>query len=221
MSSRLIHFNREGGIWFTVQGGNFVGKLDKHSGDVQLVEAPQAETRRGMGSSRPYGIKMDSRDRPWIALFNTNKIATVDPATMEMTTFDLPEGARPRRLVLTSDDIVWYVDYARGYLGRLDPTTGEVTEFVSPSGEQARGYGMAVYKDDRVWFVETGVFPNQFVGFDPETEEFFSVSDIGEGEERNSVRHMYYDEANDTIWFGTDSNTIGRAKLAPKRRNVS
>ena len=212
-------FNRAGSIWFTVQGGNFVGRIDKHSGDVQLVEAPQAETRRGMGSSRPYGIKMDSQDRPWIALFNTNAIGTVHPETMELETFELPDGARPRRLVITSDDKIYYVDYARGYLGRLDPATGHVTEWQSPGGEGARGYGMAVDGDDRIWFVETGLQPNRFVGFDPATEEFFSNTPIESG--GGSVRHMYFHEATNTIWFGSDANTIGRVKVPPKRRSVS
>ena len=211
-------FNEEGDMWFTVQGGNFVGKLEKATGDVPIVEAPDVTGGRST-SSRPNGIKMDSHNRPWIALFNTNLIGTVDPATMEMKTFELPEGARPRRLVLTSDDMVYYVDYARGYLGRLNPDNGEVTEWPSPSGERARGYGMAVDKDDRVWFVETGVQPNKFVGFDPETEDFFSVTEIESG--GGSIRHMYYDEANNTVWFGTDANTIGKAKLQPKRRSVS
>jgi virginiamycin B lyase len=138
---------------------------------------------------------------------------------MKLKTYELPDGARPRRLEITSDDMIYYVDYARGYLGRLNPTNGEVTEWPSPGGERARGYGMAVDKDDRVWFVETGLQPNRFVGFDPETEEFFSVTEIESG--GGSIRHMYYDEANNTVWFGTDANTVGKAKLPPKRRSVS
>ena len=213
-----IAFNQDGDMWFTVQQGNYVGFLDKESGEVQLVKAPDATSGRGT-SSRPYGIKMDSNNRPWITLFNANLIATVDPSTMEMTTFELPEGARPRRLVVTSDDIVWYTDFSRGYTGRLDPTTGEVREWINPSGERSRPYAMAVDRDDRVWFVETGVQPNKFVGFDPDTEEFFSVTEIGSG--GGSIRHMYYDQARNVIWFGADANTIGRATLPPKRRNVS
>ncbi len=213
-----IAFNQDGDMWFTVQQGNYVGFLDKESGEVQLVKAPDATSGRGT-SSRPYGIKMDSNNRPWITLFNANLIATVDPSTMEMATFELPEGARPRRLVVTSDDIIWYTDFSRGYTGRLDPTTGEVREWINPSGERSRPYAMAVDRDDRVWFVETGVQPNKFVGFDPDTEEFFSVSEVGSG--GGSIRHMYYDQERNVIWFGADANTIGRATLPPKRRNVS
>ncbi len=207
-------WNPDGDIWFTVQQGNFVGHFDKESGEVQLVEAPQVEGGRST-SSRPYGIKIDSKGNPWIALFNTNLIATVDPATMKMKTFELPEGARPRRLEVTSDDVVWYVDYARGYLGRLDPENGEVKEWLNPSGEGSRPYGMARDDDDRLWFVETGVQPNRFVGFDPATEEFFSQRDVPSG--GGTIRHMYWDQNTRAIWFGTDTNYIGRALVPPKR----
>jgi len=208
-------WDQSGDIWFTVQNGNFIGHLEKASGEVRLVEAPTVEGGRS-SSSRPYGIKVDSKNRPWIVLFNTNKIATVDPETFELEIFDLPnEGARPRRLEIDSKDNIWYVDYSRGYLGRMDPGTGEVREWPNPGGEQSRPYGMAIDEYDRVWFVETGLDPNTFVGFDTETEEFMSVVEIESG--GGAIRHMYYDAKTKSIWFGTDTNTVGRAVVPPKR----
>lgn len=213
--------DRNGDMWFSVQGGNFIGKFWKETGEVRLVEAPQAPGRGGqMGSSRPYGIEMDSKDRPWIVLFNTNKVATVDPATFELTSYELPDpDARPRRIGITSDDMVWYVDYARGTLGRLDPATGAVAEWPMPSGPDSRPYGMAVDDEDRIWFVETGVQPNRFVGFDPGTEEFFSSVEVESG--GGTIRHMVFDPETDSIWFGTDVGTVGRAVVPPGRRGVS
>jgi virginiamycin B lyase len=70
---------------------------------------------------------------------------------------------------------------------------------------------MAVDGKDRIWFVETGPNPNRFVGFDPATHEFFSMTEIESG--GGSVRHMVYREEGNEIWFGTDTNTIGRARL--------
>lgn len=213
-------FDSKGDMWFTVQGGNLIGKFWKETGEMRIVEAPQAPGRGGqMTSSRPYGIVIDSRDQPWIALFNSNHIATIDPETFELKTFELPEGARPRRIGLTSDDTVWYVDYARGFLGRLDPGSGALEEYPMPGGSGSRPYGMAIDADDRVWFVETSLQPNRFVGFDPATEDFFSVSELESG--GGTVRHMYFDEETNTIWFGADTNTVGRAVLPPARKKVS
>ena len=59
--------------------------------------------------------------------------------------------------------------------------------------------------------METGVKPNQFVGFDPKTETFFSITQIKSG--GGSVRHMVFDPKTRSIWFGTDANTIGRARV--------
>ena len=200
-----LTFNHDGDIWFTVQRGNFVGKFDVDTGDIQLVNVPTP-------GARPYGIVVDSKNRPWICLFGTNKIATVDPGTMKLTEYPLPnQEARPRRLALTRDDMVWYVDYARGYLGRLDPATGQVKEWESPAKSQSRPYAMTVDDKDRLWFVETLPQPNRLVGFDPKTEEFFSITEIGSG--GGTVRHMVFHQPSREIWFGTDVNTVGRVRV--------
>src|SRR2546422_4915840 len=62
---------------------------------------------------------------PYTTLFRS-KVARVDPKTLEIREFTLPDPAsRPRRLAITRDDMIWYSDYSRGYLGRLDPATGK------------------------------------------------------------------------------------------------
>ena len=198
-------FDRDGDIWFTVQRGNFVGKLVISTGEVRLIPVP---TRR----SRPYGIVVDSQNRPWFTEFGTNKLATVDPETFQLREITLPrKGARPRRLVVTSDDDVWYVDYAEGFLGRYDPESEEIQEWQVPGGEDARPYGMAIDDRDRLWFVETGIYPNRFVGFDTRKREFLGVTEIESG--AGSVRHMFFHPPSAAVWFGTDANTIGRARL--------
>ncbi len=199
----------DGNIWFSVQGGNLVGFLDTDTRAVRLVEAPEVETRGGRGSSRPYGIKMDSANRPWIAHFNSNLIGMVDPASFELILYDLPEGARPRRLVIDSQDRIWYVDYSRGKLGLVVEGEGFLREHDLPAGDQSRPYGVDIDKYDRVWLVETGIQPNRFVGFDTSTEEFVGMLDVPSG--GGTIRHTYYDESTDSIWFGTDANTVGRA----------
>jgi virginiamycin B lyase len=107
-------FDQQGNIWFTAQQSDHVGHLEVATGKITLI--PTGER------TRPYGIVINSRNVPWFNLFGTNKIATVDPATMRPSTVDLPDArSRGRRIALTSDDVVWYVDYSRGFLGRYDP----------------------------------------------------------------------------------------------------
>ncbi len=198
-------FDGRGDIWFTVQGGNFVGRLATATGKVELVRVPTED-------ARPYGIVVDPRGRPWFNEFGSNKIATVDPATLRLEEIALPRAeARTRRIGLTTDGAVWYVDYAGGMLGRLDPATRRVKEWPMPGGASSRPYAMAVDDRDRVWFVETGARPNRLVGFDPRGERFFGAAAIASG--GGAVRHMVFHAPTREIWFGTDTNTLGRARL--------
>lgn len=200
-----LTFDGAGNIWFTVQQGNFVGRLSMEDHAVQLIEVP---TRR----ARPYGIAVNSNGIPWAVEFGSHKLVRINPETMDLEEIALPtENARPRRLVITSDDKIWYGDYSRGYLGRYDPESGDFSEWPMPAGEDSRPYGMEVDRFDRVWLVETGVSPNRFVGFDTERQAFVSVTEIPSG--AGAVRHMDYYEPAGEIWFGTDTNNIGRAKV--------
>ncbi|ABI66281.1 putative streptogramin lyase, gluconolactonase family [Maricaulis maris MCS10] len=198
-------FDGNGNIWFTSQRSNSVSRLNMETRQLDTVMVPTP-------GARAYGIKLAPDGTIWVALFGTHKLASVDPQTMVLTEHDLPrDTARPRRLDITSDGRIWYGDYADGYLGVLDPADGSVTEWAMPSGANARPYALAVDGQDRVWFVETGVDPNWFVGFDPASETFFSVTGIPSG--GGVVRHMHYLPATGEIWFGSDMGTIGRAQV--------
>jgi virginiamycin B lyase len=193
-------------LWFTAQWSNFIGRMDKRSGEVELAEIP-------IERARPYGIRLDSNGRPWVALLGLNALATVDPDTFELRVIRTPRpDSRLRRIAITSDGAIWYTDYNMGFLGRYDPATLTFTEWKNPS-EGSGPYAIAADDQDRVWFVETWPKPNLLVGFDPATETFFSVTEIPSG--AGAVRHMVFDQATNSIWFGTDTNNLGQALLPP------
>lgn len=199
----LIFNDDQSAIFFTVQGGNYMGRLDIDTREVNLVPSKTE-------GSRPYGIKQGPDGTVWVALFGTSKLARLDPETLELTEVPLPrDAARPRRLEVGEDGRVWYVDYAEGRLGVYDPEAEEFEEWTMPSGEGARPYGTAMDEDGTIWFVETGVEPNMFRGFDPETEEFIAGTAVPSG--GGTVRHMFYHQPEGTVWFGADTNTVGRA----------
>ena len=198
-------FGKPNEIWFTVQQGNYVGKLNMVTGSILLTPLLSQ-------SARPYGIVVDTTHRPWFTEFGTNKLGTIDSTTKSVREISLPrKEARPRRLAITSDGAVWYVDYAQGFLGKYIPATKRVQEWLAPEGENARPYGMTVDDQDRVWYVETGVYPNRLVGFDTKAKEVMSITNIKSG--GGTIRNMFYHPPTQTIWFGTDANTIGRATL--------
>ena len=203
--ARDVHtmaFNQQGDIWFTVQQGNKVGRLDAQTLRINLYEVPTAD-------ARPYGLVMQ-QNQPWIALFGSNKLATVNNGVLQE--IELPRKfSLPRRIALTPDGKVWYVDYAGGYLGHYDPLSGNISEWQTPAGANARPYALAADKNGILWFVETGVQPNRLVGFSPASAEFTQPVAIQSG--GGTVRHMVYDPASHSLWFGTDTNTLAQAKL--------
>lgn len=194
-------------IWFTAQHSNRIGRLHRETRDIDVVVVPTPD-------ARPYGIRIAGDGTPWVVLLGTNKLASVDAKTLVLTEYEIPAaGARPRRLEITADGRVWYADYARGYLGMYDPARNRFAEFELPSGEKSRPYGTALDSAGRIWLVETGVLPNLFVGFDTEQQRVVSITPIPS--QGGSVRHMDYHADTDTVWFGTDAHTIGRARLSP------
>ena len=176
-------FDHDGILWFTNEETNYIGRLDPKIGKMTLIKVPTAH-------SVPYGIVILPNNAPLFCEFGTNKLATVDPHTMTIREYTLPDsGARPRRLALAPDGTVYYTDYARGYLGHFDPSAGKlVKEWKSPGGSESRPYGIAIMDDGKIWYSESGVNPNTLVQFDPKSE-VFSMKAIpsGGGVVRNMV----------------------------------
>jgi virginiamycin B lyase len=199
-------FDKDGNIWFTNQGSQAVGHLNTKTGALRYVKTGAA--------TNPYGIVMDSKGHPWFDLFRTNKIGTIDPATMELKTYDLPDPrSRPRRIAVTSDDIIWYGDYSRGFLGRLDPKTGAIEEIPMPGGGGSLPYGMGSDDQDRIWVTENTQNGTRLLGYDPKTKRFFATVNIGK-QSNNTIRHMHFDKKTGMLWYGTDQGTIGRAEVS-------
>lgn len=118
-------FDTNGILWFTVQGGNMVGRLDPKSGKIELKEVPTE-------SALPYGIQINSKGVPIFCELGTNKMASIDPATLKITEYLLPESARPRRLAIARDDTVYFTDFKSGHLGTLNTTTRVVKIMIRP-----------------------------------------------------------------------------------------
>jgi virginiamycin B lyase len=200
-----ITFDQKTGVaWFTAQNAGALGRFEPTTGKFRLWK-----TEKGW---RPYGIVLDSHGQPWFDLFGTNRIGTIDPTTMELKTFALPNAeSRPRRIAITSDDQLYYGDYTRGYLGHLDPKTGKTEEWQLPLKAAALPYGMTTDDKDNIWVAQNGQsnVPATLVAFDPKVKKFVAEIPIG-NPGPNTIRHMTFDKATRQIWFGTDQGAIGK-----------
>jgi virginiamycin B lyase len=195
--------DQKGILWFTVEQGNFVGRLDPRTGIITLKKSPTS-------NSLPYGMAVNSKGVPFFCEFGINKLASIDPITMEITEYKLPEGARPRRLAVTSEDRIYYTDFARSYLGLFNPGTNEIREWPSPGGSGARPYGIAITPDGAVWHSESGVKPNTIVRFDPNTRTFAAWPIPSGG---GVVRNMVSTPGGDLYIACSGVNKVGIVKV--------
>lgn len=193
-------FHPNGKLYFTAQGAGMLGRLDPATGELTEIET----------EPRPYGIKVDREGTVWVAYNGTNKLGALDPETMEVRYYDVPdERSRIRRLDVASDGAIWYGNSTMGRLGRLDPKTGEIKEWPSPSGPTSHPYALAII-DDVIWYNESGMRPDALVRFDPKTEEFQSW-EIPSG--YGIVRNMWVTRDGNLLIHQTSSNRIGLVKI--------
>lgn len=203
----MIFDPKSGVAWFSAQQAGVVGRFDPRTEQFRLW--------RTGPRTLPYGVVIDSRGNPWFDLFGTNKLATIDARTGELTTFTLPDArTRPRRIAITSDDQVYWGDYTRGYLGHLDPKSGAMQEWQLPLADKALPYAMTA--DDRgiIWVAQNGYdgIPATLVAFDPRQKKFVAEVPVGRAAP-NTIRHMTFDPATRQIWFGTDQGSVGRISV--------
>ena len=189
-----------GNLYFTAQGAAVLGRLNPDTGEI--AEIPT--------EPRPYGIQVDSKGTVWVAYNGTNKLGALDPDSMEVRYYEVPDDrTRIRRLGLDSNDIVWFVNSTMGKIGRLDPATGEIRQWDSPSGPDSHPYSLAVI-DDVIWYNESAMRPDALVRFNPRTESFQSwaiPSGVG------IVRHVWVTEDNNLLIHQSSSNQIGLVKI--------
>lgn len=109
---------------------------------------------------------------------------------VEISEWAVPyQHSRPRDPFVDSLGRVWFCGQAGGYLAYLEPESGEFKKY--PLAE--------------------GGSPNRLVEFDIAKQAFDTVIDVPNA--GGSIRHMYFDDGRQSIWFGEDTNFIGRLRI--------
>ncbi len=193
-------FHPNGNLYFTAQRAGMLGRLDPETGELDEINV----------EPRPYGIKVDQQGTVWVAFNGTNKIGALDPDSMDIRYYEVPnERTRIRRLDIDSNGSVWFVNSTMGKIGRLDPRTGAIRQWDSPSGADSHPYSMAVI-DDVIWYNESGMRPDALVRFDPEDESFQSwaiPSGVG------IIRHTWVTEDGNLLIHQSSTNQVGLVRI--------
>ena len=206
-------FDSKGTLWFTLQVANMIGRLVPSTGEIKLVTSPRK-------NSRPYGIKVAADGALWVSCNGANCLLRVDPDTLAIREFNLPEKTTVRRLDIAADGMIWYVNSSLGRLGRLDPKNGQYKEWDSPSGPSSHPYAIAVV-DGIVWYNESARRPDALVRFDPATEKFQSWAIPSGNIYAGMLRHMRPTREGNLLIHQTSTNRIYEVNLKPGAKRVA
>ena len=134
----------DGGVWYTAQDTGELGWLDPASGETR-------HTALGEGSA-PHGVIIDTAGTAWVTDGGLNAIVAVDPVSLEVTVYPLPEDSPDANLNTASfggDGMLWFTGQ-NGIYGCVDPDTGEVIVFDAPEGPGP--YGVTTTPDGVVYY---------------------------------------------------------------------
>lgn len=201
-------FDAKGRLYFTLQQSNMIGRLIPATGEIKLVRVERK-------NARPYGIKVASDGSLWVSCNGSNCVLNVDPETLAIKQYELPEGTTVRRLDIAADGMIWYVNSGLGRLGRLDPKSGQYKEWASPSGPRSHPYAIVVV-DGVVWYNESAQRPDALVRFDPKTEKFQSWPIPSGNLYAGILRHMRATRDGNLLIHQSGTNRIIHVTINPK-----
>jgi len=151
-------------VWFTVIGGDMLGKWDRQTGKSTVWKVPTA-------GAAPYGIALDRDENVWFTEFRRCKIGKFEPKTEKFTEYAaLSQPCTIRRLGIDSAGIVWYGGFNNGKLGRIDPKSGEIKEYDIPM-PFSEPYDVWPDRHDNIWISDGGQ-GGTLIRFEPKTEKY-------------------------------------------------
>jgi virginiamycin B lyase len=127
-----IKADSKNNLFFMDFGGDFIGKIDAKSGQVNLFKTPTP-------NSNPRRGYMDSQDRLWFTEYRANKIAMLDTKTEKFTEWALPTAfTYPYDVIPDKNGELWTAGMSTDRVVRLDPKSGQVTEYQLPRNTNVR-----------------------------------------------------------------------------------
>ena len=185
-------------IWFTLQSGNRIGRLDTASG--RIIEYPT--------SGGPYGLTFDRRGRVWFCRMNDDRLGILDPATGKLAELALPEGSRPRRMATAPDGSLWVTLYGHNKLVQVDPDARRVVREVAlPAGAAGGAYAVTVDGAGTVWVNE--IRSDTVVRLDPGSGALKVVKLPTPGA---GIRKMVVDAQGQLWYMGSQNGRLGRVR---------
>jgi virginiamycin B lyase len=138
-----------GEVWYAALAGDYIGRIDKSSGTVTIVEPH----RKGVG---PRRIWSDSKGMLWVSFWHSGEVGRYDTAAKLWKTWRLPNnpGSGCYAVYVDGDDKVWLTDFLTNAIVRFDPVTEKFESF--PSDRRGASVRQMLGRAGEVWGAESG-----------------------------------------------------------------
>ncbi len=135
-----------GGIWFTQNDRNAIGRL--------ALEPPHVleELFLPTAAAQPFAIALGHDGDVWFTEIGANQIGRI-ALDRTITEYPIPTNlAVPAGIAVAGDGAVWFTEFNRNQIGRLDPD-GSFEEIPLPNPASSP-FGIAVDSNDMVFFTQ-------------------------------------------------------------------
>jgi virginiamycin B lyase len=137
-----------GDIWYASLAGDYIGKVDRATGSVSVVDPP----RKGAG---PRRIWSDSKGMLWSSFWHSGGIGRYDPDKKLWTHYPMPQSKSGTYSVYVDDkDRIWATDWMANAIQRFDPASETYTSF--PSDKRSANVRQMLGRPGEAWGGESG-----------------------------------------------------------------
>ena len=136
-------------IWYVALAGDHLGKIDKATGAVAIVEPH----RKGTGPRRVWS---DSKGLLWVSFWHSGEVGRYDPASKTWKTWLLPgnPGSGCYSVYVDEQDKIWLTDFMTNAIVRFDPATEKFENF--PSSKRGAQVRQMLGRPGEAWGAESG-----------------------------------------------------------------
>jgi len=138
----------EGEIYYVSLAGSHLAKIDRDTGEAQVIEPPTPN----QGARRVWS---DSQGRLWISEWNSGQLSMHDPKARTWKAWRLP-GDKPRAYAVYVDerDVVWVSDFGGHAIHAFDPKSERFTTI--PKSQEGADVRQILGRPGEVWLPESG-----------------------------------------------------------------
>ena len=136
-------------VWYVALAGDHLGRIDKATGNVDIVEPH----KKGAGPRRVWS---DSKGVLWVSFWHSGEVGRYDPATKAWKIWLLPgnPGSGCYSVLVDEQDKVWLTDFMTNAIVRFDPATEKFETF--PSDKRGAQVRQMLSRPGEAWGAESG-----------------------------------------------------------------